>query len=342
MRVTPALLVIGALLTFWASVAIMVFIPAATMHPAPSNTWQPWSSEEALGNDQYVRNGCSYCHSRYIRVNDWDLGAERLAEQGDYVAQEPSILGTERTGPDLSQEGGEHPDDWHLAHFINPRFTRPQSIMPAWQFLGEGKIGLLTAYVQAQGGKDAQVRVDRQNHWRTPAQQAYRRGVNENINWLHAQVPRVWLEMPNPYPATAADLARGEKVYQDQCLGCHGPVGDGEGRAKPYLDPPPLNFTELRNHLIDGKYLGGLFYYQIMNGITGTAMPYFKRDLESEKIWDVSNYVGVYFVGYTDAQIEPKGIDAAYEPQWTNPYTPPQTQPAASSPPSGAAGEASP
>ena len=31
-----------------------------------------------------------------------------------------------------------------------------------------------------------------------------------------------------------------------------------------------------------------------MNGITGTAMPYFKRDLESEKIWDVSNYVAVY------------------------------------------------
>ncbi|HBD10316.1 MAG TPA: cytochrome-c oxidase, partial [Syntrophobacteraceae bacterium] len=37
---------------------------------------------------------------------------------------------------DLSQEGGEHPDDWHLAHFINPRFVRPESIMPSWEFLG--------------------------------------------------------------------------------------------------------------------------------------------------------------------------------------------------------------
>ena len=86
------------------------------------------------------------------------------------------------------------------------------------------------------------------------------------------------------------------------------------------MDPPPLNFTELRRHLVDGRYVGGIFYYQIMNGVTGTAMPYFKRELESEKIWDVSNYAAASFVGYTDADIPPKGIDAAYEPQWDNDY----------------------
>ena len=51
-----------------------------------------------------------------------------------------------------------------------------------------------------------------------------------------------------------------------------------------------------------------------MNGITGTAMPYFKRELESEKIWDVGNYVAVTFIGQTDADTEPRGIDASYEP----------------------------
>ena len=51
-----------------------------------------------------------------------------------------------------------------------------------------------------------------------------------------------------------------------------------------------------------------------MNGITGTAMPYFKRELESEKIWDVGNYVAVTFIGESDAGAEPKGIPAAYEP----------------------------
>lgn len=82
------------------------------------------------------------------------------------------------------------------------------------------------------------------------------------------------------------------------------------GLAQPYLDPPPLNFTILKNRGISG----GILYYQIMNGITGTAMPYFKRELESEKIWDVGNYVAVYFIDESDANKAPRGIDAAYEP----------------------------
>ena len=57
-----------------------------------------------------------------------------------------------------------------------------------------------------------------------------------------------------------------------------------------------------------------MLYYQIMNGITGTAMPYFKRELESEKIWDVSNYVAEQFMGVVDANSAPRGIDAAFEP----------------------------
>jgi mono/diheme cytochrome c family protein len=62
-----------------------------------------------------------------------------------------------------------------------------------------------------------------------------------------------------------------------------------------------------------------------MNGITGTAMPYFKKALESEKIWDVSNFIAVWFVGYTDADTSPRGIDASYEPEWKNPYQPPDS-----------------
>ncbi len=90
--------------------------------------------------------------------------------------------------------------------------------------------------------------------------------------------------------------------------------------------PPPLNFTTLRRHLVDNKYIGGIFYYQIMNGITGTAMPFFKKDLESEKIWDVSNFLAVYFLGYTDADTSPEGIDASYEEPWVNRYPPPELE----------------
>ena len=103
-------------------------------------------------------------------------------------------------------------------------------------------------------------------------------------------------------------LKRGQRIYQGFCIGCHGPIGDGMGPAEPYLYPPPLNFTILRDRAVSG----GILYYQIMNGITGTAMPYFKRELESEKIWDVGDYVAVTFIGQSDAYAEPRGIDASF------------------------------
>ena len=99
----------------------------------------------------YVQNGCTYCHTQFVRNIDWGLGAERIAQSGDYVQDQPHLLGTERTGPDLSQEGGEHPDDWHLAHFTNPRYVRPESIMPNWEFLGIENIRALIAYKQSLG-----------------------------------------------------------------------------------------------------------------------------------------------------------------------------------------------
>jgi mono/diheme cytochrome c family protein len=116
--------------------------------------------------------------------------------------------------------------------------------------------------------------------------------------------------VPNPYPTTSAGLARGRRIYQSFCIGCHGEVGDGMGSAAERLYPPPFNFTTLRERPISG----GVLYYQIMNGITGTAMPYFKRELESEKIWEVGDYVAVTFVARSDADQAPKRIDASTEP----------------------------
>ena len=326
MKMTPALLIIGALMVFWASSFIIVGIPAMTMKETPSDIWRPLTAEEEAGHRLYVRNGCSYCHSLFIRINDWDIGADRVAQSGDYVGQEPAILGSERTGPDLSQEGGEHPGDWHEAHFVNPRFTSPISLMPSWEFLGEREIAQLTAYVQALGGKAADYRQNRQKKWKALALAAYSSGPDQNVEWLHAQVPEVWRRMPNPYPASEAALQRGKRIYQEFCINCHGPIGDGKGPAARYVNPPPLNFTTLRRHLVENKYIGGIFYYQIMNGVTGSAMPYFKDELESARIWDVSNYIAVNFIGYTDAGMEPRGIESAYEPPWKNTYQPPATQ----------------
>jgi len=308
MKITPAVLITGCLVIFASVFFISVFLPGVTQGDRPSDIFRPRTELEALGRKMYIANGCSYCHSQYIRSLDWDLGAERIAQSGDYVSDKPHQLGSARTGPDLSQEGGEHPDDWHVAHFTNPRYTRPESLMPPFEFLGRDTIGALIAYKQSLGFKDADFRVERQRAWKEKAVAAYTAGPDANVSWLHEKVPAPWRELPNPYPTTTAGLARGQKIYQSFCIGCHGSIGDGMGPAQPYLNPPPLNFTLLKDRGVSG----GILYYQIMNGVTGTAMPYFKRDLESEKIWDVGNYVAVYFIGQTDAGREPKGIDASY------------------------------
>jgi cbb3-type cytochrome c oxidase subunit II len=313
MKMTPVVTILGSVLLFWVSFGMVVLLPTYTIPQQPSALWRQPTPAEARGRLLYIANGCGNCHSQYVRPQDWDEGAERIAQSGDYYLQSPVQLGSERTGPDLSQEGGEHPDDWHLAHFTDPRFTRPMSLMPQFSFYDRQHLADLTAYVQSLGGKDADYRVARQRYWKPQAVAAYQAGADKNIAWLHDHVPDTWRYMPNPYPPTPAALARGQRTYEMFCIGCHGPVGDGQGPAAPYLLPPPLNFTTLRRNLAGGRFIGGIIYYQVMNGITGTDMPYFKKELESAKIWDVSNFVAANFIGYTDFSLNKGNIAAAYE-----------------------------
>jgi cytochrome c oxidase cbb3-type subunit 2 len=321
MRATNSIVIIGSLLVVFAATFATVLWPTLTIPNKPSPAWRPTKALEEEGRRRYIANGCTYCHSQYIRPQDWGLGAERIAQSGDYYNQRPVLLGSERTGPDLSEEGGEHPDDWHLAHFIDPRYTRPRSLMPRFKYEGPENIKALTAYVQSLGGKNADARVAAQLRWKAEALAVWKSGPDANIEWLHFRVPKTWRAMPTQSPVTHASVMRGEKVYQDYCIGCHGPIGDGNGPAAPYLQPAPLNFTTLKRHLVDDKYIGGILYYQIMNGITGTAMPYFKKDLESAKIWDVGNFIEYSFINHTDDKYPSDGIPAAYEGNEAAPST---------------------
>src|SRR4030042_4974547 len=129
MKMTLKAVVFGSLLILAAVVFVVVFVPYATRDETPSEIFRTRTQWESDGRAIYISNGCVYCHSQSIRAIDWGLGAERIAQAGDYVADNPILLGSERTGPDLSQEGGEHPDDWQAAPFINPRNPRPGYII---------------------------------------------------------------------------------------------------------------------------------------------------------------------------------------------------------------------
>ena len=141
MLITPWIAGIGGLLAFFTVVAIVVWLPIHTFDPPPSGDWAPLSDRALAGRKMFAQNGCYVCHSGYSRPQDVRHALyflyPKISEPGDFWGsdQSPNLLGTERTGPDLSQESGWHPDDWQRAHFYDPRFVDPMSLMPPMKSL---------------------------------------------------------------------------------------------------------------------------------------------------------------------------------------------------------------
>ena len=97
---------------------------------------RPWTPLELAGQNIYMREGCYLCHSQQIRPLRDEVeryGHYSLAAESMY--DHPFQWGSERTGPDLARIGGKYSDEWHAAHFTNPRNVVPESIMPAYAFL---------------------------------------------------------------------------------------------------------------------------------------------------------------------------------------------------------------
>jgi cytochrome c oxidase cbb3-type subunit I/II len=102
-----------------------------TVVPTPRRT-----ALEAEGRRVYIREGCWYCHSQYIRpVNRDTQKWGPVTQAGEISFDLPQMFGTRRIGPELSREGGRRSDEWHYAHHWNPRATEPESIMPSFNWL---------------------------------------------------------------------------------------------------------------------------------------------------------------------------------------------------------------
>ncbi len=97
---------------------------------------RPYSPLELEGRNIYIAEGCYVCHSQMIRAlrdevdryGHYSLAAELMYDH-------PFQWGSKRTGPDLARVGGRYSDDWHIAHFNNPRDLVPESIMPSYPWL---------------------------------------------------------------------------------------------------------------------------------------------------------------------------------------------------------------
>jgi cytochrome c oxidase cbb3-type subunit I/II len=86
---------------------------------------------EQQGREIYTREGCWYCHSQFVRpVTGETRRWGPVSQAGEYAFDVPHLFSTRRIGPDLTRVGLKYSDEWHIAHFWNPRVLEPDSIMP--------------------------------------------------------------------------------------------------------------------------------------------------------------------------------------------------------------------
>jgi cytochrome c oxidase cbb3-type subunit I/II len=97
-----------------------------------------YTPQEQRGRDVYLREGCWYCHSQFVRpVTGETRRWGPVTESGEFVYDVPHLFGTRRIGPDLMRVGLKFSDEWHFAHFWNPRMLSPNSIMAPYRGLFE-------------------------------------------------------------------------------------------------------------------------------------------------------------------------------------------------------------
>lgn len=140
-------LVLTAFLVFLILTLGVAVWPAYQMEEyEPLSEIPKMTAEEQKGQDIFIAEGCVACHTQQVRGIEMDnMWGSRPAVPQDYIyskqridvwRQTPSILGSERTGPDLTDVGKRQPGAaWQLLHLYDPRAVVKASIMPSFRWL---------------------------------------------------------------------------------------------------------------------------------------------------------------------------------------------------------------
>ena len=246
-----------ALVLFVGLTIIVAIMPAINNQEnnAPLPGYEPLTQEAYLGKKSFIANGCVACHTQQVRNVDMDnVWGSRPGIPADYAGisrtdfwrNTATLMGTERTGPDLTNIGSRQPSlAWNLLHLYQPRAVVEKSIMPAYPWLFEVKNEL--------GERDVEVVVP----------DAYRKGISGRIvatqealllvAYLQSlkqtplpdgKLPMEFLykkkEIPVVVNGNNANLPDGKLLYTNNCMSCHQANGEGLKGAFPSLKGSPI------------------------------------------------------------------------------------------------------
>lgn len=296
------LLVGTAFLGFVMLSTIIAIIPALQMQEVkPLPGMKELSSEELKGLQVYVSENCMSCHTQQVRNIEMDqVWGERPSLASDFYfskqrmdlwRQSPSLLGSERTGPDLTEVGKRQPGiEWHLLHLYNPRIVVNESVMPGYPWLFEEKSPAMVTQ------KDVLVPVSVELLKNPEHKLVAKPEALALVAYLQSLIQAdLGQELgPDFIPSTrkknvptSGDESLGLdglQLYSETCSACHQPTGDGIPGAFPPLagskivnDPDPNILIQIILSGYDARPEYG-------------AMPGFADLLTDEEIAAIANH----------------------------------------------------
>lgn len=209
------------------------------------------STEATRGKHLFIANGCVACHTQQVRNIEMDKPwGNRPSIASDYAVNKrvdlwrntATLMGTERTGPDLTDIGTRQPSsDWHLVHLYNPRIVVKESIMPAYTWLFETKenplpedvvINVPDSYLKGRTGKvvATQDALDLVAYLQELRQ--YQLPENASAPDFLYKLEKAVKDLNDKQQASEVD---GEALYVANCQACHQSNGEGLPGAFPPL-----------------------------------------------------------------------------------------------------------
>lgn len=284
-------------------VVFVSIVPATDLsYTEPLPTAEPLTPTERAGLGVYVSENCMACHTQQVRNIEMDeMWGDRPSIPSDFYydkqrldiwRQSPSVLGSERTGPDLTNVGVRQPSNtWHLMHLYNPRSVSPASIMPSYSWLFEVKdstklteedvvLNIPKEFFNIPGkGVVAKTEALQLVAYLKSLKQAPMPG-GQTVEFIPSSAaPEVADENGN-----AAEKYDGEQLYITNCATCHQQTGKGLPGAF-----PPLAGSEIVNN-DDAK----LMIQIILQGYDARSefavMPPFAGQLSDEEIAAIANH----------------------------------------------------
>lgn len=226
------------------------------------------SGDALKGKAVFIANGCVACHSQQVRNVDMDkTWGTRPSIAADYAGNKrmswwmntATLMGTERTGPDLTNIGTRLPSgDWHLLHLYNPRAVVTESIMPAYPWMFEVKqqldendriVNVPAEYLKEKGTVVAKPEALHLTAYLLSLKQVHLPDGNTPPEFLYKKDP-VICKSDTPTTEAAIEMD-GAMLYAANCQACHQSNGEGLKGAFPPLKGSRIVLDENPRVLID-------------------------------------------------------------------------------------------